>query len=258
MTMKLSMGWMISAGVIIAASTANAQVLPSYRIGAPDFSVASDIGDPYVAMPAYPARGYVPELLPPREVYAVMRDAGYSPLGSVRRRGPFYIVAAINMQGDDGRLVIDARTGRIVRFMPADLMDDGAVDDLSMGYGPQALLPPIRNFRTPPRPSASVPRLASRSLGAVPLPKEAPQRAMLQPKTVVEPKFEAKFEDKFEAKSDAESDAKPQAAQPAPVPAQQSAAVQTKTAEAPAVSAQAKPTLTLQPTQAMPAAQGLN
>jgi hypothetical protein len=239
MTMKMSMGWMISAaGVLVAASTANAQVLPSYRIGAPDFSVASDIGDPYVAMPAYPARGYVPELLPPGEVYAVMRDAGYSPLGTVRRRGPFYIVAAINMQGDDGRLVIDARKGRIVRFMPADRMDDGAVDDLSMGYGPQALLPPIRHFRSPPRQPVAVPRLASRSPSAVPLPREAPQRAMVQPKAVGEPKL--------------------QAAQPVPAPTQQSAAVQPSAAEVPASPVQAKPAETLQPTQAMPAAQGLN
>ena len=49
----------------------------------------------------------------------VLRENGFSPLGVPRLRGLFYSVSAIDRRGDDGRLVIDARDGRIVRFVPA-------------------------------------------------------------------------------------------------------------------------------------------
>ena len=60
-----------------------------------------------------------PALLPPTEVYAVLRENGFSPLGIPRLRGFVYTIAVIDRGGEDGRLVIDARDGRIIRFMPA-------------------------------------------------------------------------------------------------------------------------------------------
>ena len=63
--------------------------------------------------------GYGPTLLPPQEVYTVVRESGFSPLGIPRQRGLFYVIAVIDRRGDDGRLVIDARNGQIVRFVPA-------------------------------------------------------------------------------------------------------------------------------------------
>ncbi len=67
----------------------------------------------------YEERGPAPALLPSTEVYAVLRDNGFSPLGIPRLRGGVYTIAVIDRRGDDGRLVIDARDGRILRFMPA-------------------------------------------------------------------------------------------------------------------------------------------
>ena len=113
--MKLFTGWIISAGLVVAAGTANAQVL--YEVARLPYTVVSDIGGPYAAMPPEaPVPGYGPRLLPPQEVYTVLRDNGFSPLGIPVRRGVFYTISAIDRSGDDGRLVIDARNGRILRF----------------------------------------------------------------------------------------------------------------------------------------------
>jgi len=66
-----------------------------------------------------PDYGYAPALLPIQEVYAIIRDHGFSPLGQPRQRGYSYVISVLDRDGEDGRLVIDARSGRIVRFVPA-------------------------------------------------------------------------------------------------------------------------------------------
>ena len=66
--------------------------------------------------------GYGPRLLPPQEVYTVLRDTGFSPLGIPRLRGFVYTISVVDRRGGDGRLMIDARNGRIVRFVPASRM----------------------------------------------------------------------------------------------------------------------------------------
>jgi hypothetical protein len=225
---------MLSAGLIVAATTAGAQTM-SPQNGVSPYASVSDVGRPYAAMPpdAMPPR-YAPAVLPPREVYTVVRENGYAPLGAPQPRGMFYSIAVIDPNGDDGRLVIDARDGRIVRFMPAYRMGDEAA--LSYGApGPMAP-PPVTAFRGVPRPPASVPRVASRSPTGAPLPKA-------MPRAVAEPKPPA-----------------PVAATPAPV--QQQSAAAPPTAVTPQVAAPApaaaKPSAQILPTQAMPKAQGLD
>jgi hypothetical protein len=195
--------------------------------------------------PEAPGPGYGPSLLPPPEVYTVLRENGFSPLGIPHQRGLFYTIAAINRRGDDGRLVIDARNGRIVRFTPAYRMGDNFNEDR---YGP-AGPPPIGNMRGVPRPPASVPmpvpRMASRT-PPVPLPQAPPPHAgEINPLA-------------------AKSNDKPAVDKPAGTePAQQSAAVQAKSADTPAPPqsaapiVEAKPAATIQPTQEMPKMQGL-
>src|ERR1700687_457873 len=144
MAMKLSLGWMISAGVIAAATAAGAQTPSPNQNGVSAYSTASDVGRPYAAMPpdSTPLR-YAPTVLPPREVYSVVRESGYAPLGAPQQRGLVYTIAVIDPNGDDGRLVIDARDGRIIRFMPAYRMgDEGA-----LSYGPPGPLPPVPVYR---------------------------------------------------------------------------------------------------------------
>jgi hypothetical protein len=223
--MKLFTGWVVLAGLVLAATAANAQRLAPY-------SAVSDFDGPYAAMPreAPGPRYGAPMLLPPQEVYTIVRESGFSPLGIPQLRGFVYTISVIDRGGDDGRLVIDARSGRIIRFMPAYRMGDNFNDAVTSTYGPAGPLPPISAVRGPPRPPAAVPHVASRT-PPVPLPRASPPRA---------------------------GEVQPLAARPAPEPVQQSAAVQPKPADAqaaPQAAARAAPQI--QPTQEMPKAQGL-
>ncbi len=175
--MKLFTGWVMSAGLVLTAAAANAQVLTPYEIGRSPYAVASDVEAPYAAMPPdAPVPRYGPTLLPPREVYAVLRDNGFSPLGVPQQRGLVYTIAVIDRDGDDGRLVIDARTGRILRFMPAYRMGDNYNEGLTVTYGPAEPSPRVSPVRGEPRPPASIPHVASRTI-PVPPQKASPPRA---------------------------------------------------------------------------------
>jgi hypothetical protein len=233
--MKLFTGWVISAGLVLAATAAHAQGTSPGGTGG-SYTAVSDVAGPsagpYAAMPPeapVPGYGYGPILLPPREVYTVVRENGFSPLGVPQQRGLFYTIAVIDRGGDDGRLVIDARNGRIVRFIPAYRLGN----NLNEGV---------------PRPPASVPRVASRT-PLVPMPKASPPRIdEATPLAATKPAPEKLAPEKS-----------------APAPAQQSAAVQMKPADAqPAPQAaapaavEAKPAAPqIMPTQEMPKVQGL-
>ena len=239
--MKLFTGWILSAGLVVMAAAANAQGFAPYETGRSPYTVVSDVEGPYAVMPPEaPGPRYGPALLPPTEVYAILRENGFLPLGIPQQRGLVYTIAVIDRGGDDGRLVIDARNGRIIRFVPADRMGDNFDEGLRGSYGAVGSLPPISAVRGPPRPPASIPHVASRT-PSVPMPKASPPRAGEPPK--------------------------PLATRPAPEPAQQAAAVQGKPADAAPTAApqqaapaavEAKPAPPpLAPTQEMPKAQGL-
>lgn len=251
--MKFFTGCVAAATLALAATAAHAQV-PANGIARGAAIAVSDFDRPYAPPEAappprprygygygYEERGPAPTLLPSTEVYAVLRENGFSPLGIPRLRGSVYTIAVIDRRGDDGRLVIDARDGRIIRFMPAaDAygMAPAYEERMAVPYGPQSAPPPPTAIRSgPPRPPASIPHVASRT---VPLPKAAPPRGET-PVAAVKP------------------------AEPATQaqPAQQTAAAQAKPAEAAPQAAaatvgQAKPPATILPTQEMPAAQGMD
>ena len=224
--MKLFTGWMMAAGLVLSAAAANAQIVVPHGTREPDYAVVSDFSGPYAAMPdEIPVPRYGLSLLPPEEIYAVVRESGFSPLGMPHLRGFVYSIAVIGRRGgDDGRLLIDARNGRIVRFMPAYRMGDNFNGDLTDSYGPRGPLPPLSAVRGPPRPPGNIPHVASRTP-----PMPAPPAA----KPVAEP-----------------------------AQAQQSAAAQAKPAPAAATettgSVPAKPAPQILPTQQMPQAQGLD
>ena len=123
--MKLFKGLIISAGLVMAAGAANAQAVSPYEAGRS------------AAVP-----GYGPRLLPSQEVYTVLRDSGFSPLGIPRRRGFVYTIAVVDRRGGDGRLMIDARDGRIVRFVPASRIGDNFEGALATIDGPPGPPPP--------------------------------------------------------------------------------------------------------------------
>src|SRR5690348_7084929 len=137
--MKRFIGWAVSAGLVFAASAAHAQMLAPYR-AVSDFDGPYE--RPYGAVPPAPPPVYDygqyggPSLLPPQEVYAILRDNGFSPLGVPTQRGLVYTVAVIDRNGEDGRLVIDARNGRIIRFTPRQGYGQGQGYGYGYGRGP--------------------------------------------------------------------------------------------------------------------------
>ena len=235
--MKLFTG-SLAAGLVLLAGSAQAQA-PGRYVAASDFDAPYAVAPPPVPGPQYvpgPRDGYSPGLLPSTEVYSVLRDNGFSPLGIPRLRGFVYTIAAIDRGGADGRLIIDARNGRIIRFLPAYRMGDNYYEDQSALGGPSADQPPQvhqapqahqapEHVQAAPQPSRPAPHVASR---AVPMPK-----------------------------------ANPLAAKPATAPIKQAAAPAPKPAEVPAAapvttgSASARPVAQIAPTQHMPTMQGL-
>jgi len=236
--MKRFAGWAMAATLVLAAFPANAQMLAPYR-GVSDLD--GPYGRPYADVPPAPPPpvynygGYGPSLLPPQEVYAVLRDNGFSPLGVPHQRGYVYFIAAVDRRGESGRLVIDARNGQILRFAPSygygPYGGNFEMEPMS-GYGPEQALPPPTVIRGSPQTHAPAPHVASRT---VPLPAPKPAAA----------------------------------AKPVGPPPQQSAAIETRPATPPAVQASNAPPSTasvgegkaavpmIRPTQEMPAAQGL-
>jgi len=271
--MKLFTGWVLAAGLVLAGTTAQAQVASPYsRVSdfggpyseAPNYREDAYRGGPYYApppqeAPAPPRYGYgygpapAPALMPVHEVYNIIREAGFSPLGIPRQRGYVYTIAVIDRGGEDGRLVIDGRSGQIIRFTPAWRTSQfgGAYNAVRGEPGP--MLPQAVHVAGAPRPPASVPRVASRT---VPVPKPSPLAANAA-------NGPAKPAAQAAAKPIAEPSS-PQAAKPAAEPpSQQAAVVQAKPADAAPTAAtvgqaEAKPAPSILPTQEMPKAQGLN
>lgn len=251
--MKFFTGCVAAATLALAMSAGLGEVLaqvPANGIARGAVIPVSDFDGPYAspeaALPPRYGYGYeepapAPALLPATEVYAVLRDNGFSPLGIPRLRGSVYTIAVIDRRGEDGRLVIDARDGRILRFLPAaDAYGMAPADEepAAAPYGPQTALPPPTMVRSgPPRPPAPIPHVASRT---VPLPKAAPPRGQT-PVAAAKP---------AEPVSQVQTAQQTVAAQAKPVEGAPQAA-------APTVG-QAKPAPTILPTQEMPAAQGLD
>jgi hypothetical protein len=233
----------------------------SYR-QAPVYAPRPDVvrPDPYRQDPyreGYrPDYGYAPALLPIPEVYAIVRDHGFSPLGQPRQRGYTYVISVLDREGEDGRLVIDARSGRIVRFVPAFQPGD---DYERMRYEPGQNLP----GRIAPRaglddlPPPTVIKADPNLLQATPVVPTGPHRAnrtaslvptrpaatAAKPVTPSSPQTAA-------AQSSVET--RPVEIKPAP---QQTTASVAQTQPMPP--AEQKPVPQLLPTEKMPPAQGL-
>lgn len=260
-------GWTMVGGLAAAVTAAGAQPMPRMA-GAPAVTQVSDIDEPFAALPrihrVMPDDGYTPEMLSPREVADLARDAGFEPLGVPYQRGPVYTMSALNSDGDDGRLVIDGRTGRILRFMPAWQMGDAMETVTVASYGRIQGLPRFIEHN-PPRPPRAVGRLVSRT-PTTPLPRPSPQpstrghspAAAGTAATAVAPVKDASKPATDAAKIEP---GKAEAAKTDAAPKQEAAVTQTKPTAAPTPApTEAKPAPagpTIQPTEPMPPVQGL-
>ncbi len=101
--------------------------------------LAQAVPPPYLGT-SYPGDG----ALRPYEIVAIVSSTGLEPLGRPIRQGPAYAVRAVDAAGEEVRVIVDARLGRIVKVVP--LMEPR--------YAMPLMRPP---FGRPPRPIAMVP-----------------------------------------------------------------------------------------------------
>lgn len=221
----MRMGWLAPIAVLTAAAPALAQSLSPgvVRNGGAYASTVSDIDEAAV---------------PPREAIRMLRSTGYTVLSRPRPAGlVLYSIAVITPRGDDGRIYMDLRDGRLVRFVPGYALTPRTDEDIDLAYNP------------PRPPSAAAPRK--------PAPNGAPKTASRPSAatTGVAPSSAKHAAPKLPELKPAETKpAQTLPAQPAPVaaaaPAPQTTGVAVKPAEA-------KPPVVIQPTQEMPAVMGL-
>ncbi len=250
----------LAAGLVLLAGSAQAQ-------GPGRYMAASDVETPYVVAPprvvappppyeAGPGYGYGPSLLPSTEVYSVLRDNGFSPLGIPRLRGFVYTIAVLDRDGSGGRLVIDARNGRILRFVPRRWGGDNFYEEQSM------LRAPLPGPVAGPQPQAPTPQAQAPQAQA---PQAQPPQAHGTDPSAARPSRPAQVATRTVPMPKASPiAAKPAPAAPAPVqqaaapaPAPKSVEAQTA-APAPTTDAvAAKPAPSIAPTEEMPKPQGL-
>ena len=112
----------------------------AFSLAAVSAGLAQPVPAPYPGT-VYPGEGMI---LPPYEVAAIVRSTGLEPLGRPVRHGQAYAVRAIDEAGEEVRVIVDARLGRIVKVIP--LMEPR--------YAMPLLRPP---YGRPPRPVAMIP-----------------------------------------------------------------------------------------------------
>lgn len=170
------------------------------------------LSSPLAADPARTrvAQSISADVLPAYEILTIVRSMGFDPLSHPLRRGPYYVLNAVDTRGIEMRIVADARVGEVVSVMPVPppaMYDSGPriihVPQHSVGALPDdpdyAERPPEerdprqydrprqqRRVTPPPAPaakSASVPPAAAQPPAAAATPAApaapAPPRAVL-------------------------------------------------------------------------------
>src|ERR1700680_2654391 len=80
------------------------------------------------AQTIYAGPGFADPVLPPYEIITIVRSTGLAPLTRPMRRGPYYVLVAVDRVGRQMRVVVDAQLGDIVNLRPALAADS---------YGPE-------------------------------------------------------------------------------------------------------------------------
>jgi len=101
------------------------------------------------AGPGYAPSGPPEAVLPPYEIMSIVRSTGLAPLTRPMRRGPNYVLVAVDRAGRQMRVVVDAQLGDIVNMRPA-------MAAVSYGpgasYGPEPVRPNGPPAAVPPGP----------------------------------------------------------------------------------------------------------
>jgi len=151
--------------------------------------------------PGYAGSGLSDPVLPPYEIMSIVRSTGLAPLTRPMRRGPYYVLVAVDRAGRQMRVVVDAQLGDIVNMRPAMAAatygpevgrPSGLPGAAAVPLGPpapygahpngDALAPmPLRSIPNPTianaaSPNAAVPNPATPNTHALKAPGAAPTR----------------------------------------------------------------------------------
>jgi hypothetical protein len=83
--------------------------------------VAFAVTSSAAAEPIRVAQIAMPGVLPSYEIITIVRSAGLDPLSRPYRSGPNYVMRAVGGDGEELRVLVDARSGRIVSMTPIDV-----------------------------------------------------------------------------------------------------------------------------------------
>jgi hypothetical protein len=81
---------------------------------------------------------FAADVVPPYEVFTIVRSMGLSPLGQPSLRGGVYVLRAGNRYGEQVRVLVDARVGQVVSIEPIAAGPDRHVEP---GLRPPASIP---------------------------------------------------------------------------------------------------------------------
>jgi hypothetical protein len=90
------------------------------------------------AQTVYAGPGLSDPALPPYEIMSIVRSTGLAPLTRPMRRGPYYVLVAVDRVGRQMRVVVDAQLGDIVNLRPA-LATGSYGPELGRPYGPPGI-----------------------------------------------------------------------------------------------------------------------
>jgi hypothetical protein len=116
-------------------------VKPTFLAAAVMLGVTGAI--PVSAEPVRLAQTFAADVIPPFEAFTIVRSMGLRPLGRPHYRGRSYVVRALDRQGREVSVVVDARAARVVSVTPREARSQAQYD------GPR----PYRRYDSGPPPS---------------------------------------------------------------------------------------------------------
>jgi hypothetical protein len=88
------------------------------------------------------AQSYPPGAMPPYEILSMLRSTGFDPIGQPVRRGPNYMLRAIDENDREVNVVINARSGGIVSVTPIQTASRVPPPPPGVSMGPYERMPP--------------------------------------------------------------------------------------------------------------------
>ena len=134
------------------------------------------------AGPGYAPSGPSEPALPPYEIMSIVRSTGLAPLTRPMRRGPYYVLVAVDRAGRQMRVVVDAQLGDIVNMRPATAAvsyGPGAPYGPGASYGPELGRPNGSPAAVPPGPVGPTAAYGPHPNGDAPAP--LPPRSIPKP-----------------------------------------------------------------------------